>query len=283
MTDSNRQMGNPTATLLWKQFLESKPPNSPVEISGLVTNEATQFGFRGVIQPVQIDLYCQRDGGYRIFENNRTYLQGSQEHRFIKYTCRNCGVTQKTFALVIEWDGTADIRTTKLGEIPPYGTLIDPNVRELLSKKNLDLYRKGLVAIDHGLGIGAASYFRRIVEKQWQSLVKRMRTAAIQLGEDSDPYDRALESRQFSRAVKSLKKQIPPKLLILNGQNPLTLLYKPLSRQLHSRSDEDCLQEAQDIGRVLTALLESIGNVLRDQRELQAAAKRLAQRRDHER
>ena len=39
-----------------------------------------------------------------------------------------------------------------------------------------------------------------------------------------------------------LKDAIPSKLLILDRENPLTLLYKSLSRQLHDLSDEECVQ-----------------------------------------
>lgn len=66
-------------------------------------------------------------------------------------------------------------------------------------------------------------------------------------------------------------------LLILNGENPLTLLYRPLSVQLHELTDEQCLQQAADIRVVLTALLENIADVLKDQGELQSAANRLKQ------
>ena len=72
-----------------------------------------------------------------------------------------------------------------------------------------------------------------------------------------------------------LKDALPAKLLILDGKNPLTLLYRPLSQQLHGLTDEQCLQLAGDIRVVLTALLENIAEVLKDQSELRAAADRL--------
>ena len=57
--------------------------------------------------------------------------------------------------------------------------------------------------------------------------------------------------------------------------NPLTLLYQPLSKQLHTLTDEECLQQAADIRVVLTALLENIADVLKNQDELREAATRL--------
>ena len=72
-----------------------------------------------------------------------------------------------------------------------------------------------------------------------------------------------------------LRDAVPAKLLILDGENPLTLLYRPLSAQLHGLTDEECLQQAADIRIVLTALLENIADVLNDQEELRSAANRL--------
>ena len=119
-------------------------------------------------------------------------------------------------------------------------------------------------------------YFRRIVESRWKLLVKELRRAADRLGHaDLAVFDDALQETQFSAAVRILKDAIPDKLLILNGENPLTLLYSPLSVQLHQLTDDQCLQQAADIRIVLTALLENIADVLKDQEELKSAANRL--------
>ena len=105
-----------------------------------------------------------------------------------------------------------------------------------------------------------------------------LRRAADKLGHaDLAVFDNALEETQFSAAVKMLKDAIPSKLLILDGENPLTLLYPPLSVQLHALTDEQCLQQAADIRTVLTALLENIADVLKDQEELKSAVNRIKQ------
>ena len=146
----------------------------------------------------------------------------------------------------------------------------------MLSRSDLEFYRKGVRAEAQGLGVGAATYFRRIVEEQWKCLVKEIRQAAEKLGEhDLSVYDRALQETQFSRAVEMLKDKIPEKLLILQGENPLTLLYGPLSKQLHALTDQECLQQAADIRKVLTALLENIADALKDQAELRESVGRL--------
>ena len=106
--------------------------------------------------------------------------------------------------------------------------------------------------------------------------MRELHRAADRLGDTGlAVFEDALRETQFSAAVKMLRDAIPDKLLILDGENPLILLYSPLSVQLHELTDGECLQQAADIRIVLTALLENIANVLNDQEELKSAANRL--------
>lgn len=269
----------------WKSFLETTPPNTPLTIRGLVSNSSPSgtSATKGIRNPI-INSYCERDDGYRRFAPTNHHLYNVDQvcYHFIEYRCRDCGTTAKTVAVLIQclrdedFQMTGDVEVMKLGEYPPFSAPISSRIQKLLSDSDLELYRKGVRAEAQGLGIGAATYFRRIVEGQWQRLVQEIRQAAKQLGvEDLGVYEAALKERQFSRAVKRLKDVIPEKLLILDGQNPLTLLHAPLSQQLHGLTDEECLQQAADIRVVLTVLLENIAGVLKNQDELRAAATRL--------
>jgi hypothetical protein len=69
-----------------------------------------------------------------------------------------------------------------------------------------------------------------------------------------------------------------PQGLLINGQNPPTLLHSALSEGLHGRTDEECLQAAHDVRIVLTALVERLDQALKDEAELNAAIERLAKR-----
>jgi hypothetical protein len=64
-------------------------------------------------------------------------------------------------------------------------------------------------------------------------------------------FEEALAQQQFSATVEMLKDAIPAKLLILDGRNPLTLLYGPLNVQIHELNHAQCLQQAADIRAVL--------------------------------
>jgi hypothetical protein len=189
----------------------------------------------------------------------------------------------KVFSVLValknkQQEDAAVVEAMKLGEFPPFAAPISARIAKLLDADDLELYRKGTRSEAQGLGIGAATYFRRIVENQWKLLVTEIRDAAAKLGvKDLSVFERALNETQFSAAVKMLKGAIPEKLLILEGENPLTLLHHPLSVQLHGLTDAECMQQANDIRVVLTALLENIADVLKNQDELKDAAVRLKQ------
>jgi hypothetical protein len=266
----------------WKEFLESTPAYSECRFENLLvdvnpSNTTVTYGIRSP----RIQLYCEIDDGVRSFSpDNATIWCGSDSTTFVGYTCRDCGQWSKTYAILFEPDQKEKTTLTamKLGEFPPFGSHIAKRLQGVLSKEDLELYRKGLRCEREGHGIGAAAYFRRVVDNHWKALVRKLRDAAEKLGSGGDQlrvFDDALSQQQFSAAVDMLKDAIPPKLLILDGRNPLTLLYKPLSIQLHDLTDEQCLQQAADIRVVLNELFDNITRVLRDDEALKGAVTRL--------
>lgn len=288
-----RRLNMPTKDALaaWKEFLESTPPNTGVKIPSLVDRVVRTYGngqFDYYLPRIRIQLHCSIDDGVRWFD----CLSGTQsgiavgrtwEYDFIDYRCRDCGRDVKTYAVltVRESETALDAEVMKLGEYLPFAAPTSKRVEKLLGKADLEIYRKGTRSEAQGLGVGAATYFRRVVDNQWKRLITEIREAAAKLGsKDLSLFDAALAETQFSKAVEMLKDAIPPKLMILDGENPLTLLYRPLSIGLHELSDKECLQQAADIRTVLTALLENIADVLKDQTELKSAAARLKGRRD---
>ena len=169
------------AILKWKVFLETTPPNTPLKIPGFVTRDPSTSYDSGMFDSPAIELHCERDDGPRRFEplNKNVSIpvegSGKRNFNFIKYQCRDCQTTLKTFAVLVKRNiisGT-EHEVMKLGEYPPFSAPISSRIQKLLSESDLDLYRKGARAEAQGLGIGAATYFRRVVEGQWQDLVKK--------------------------------------------------------------------------------------------------------------
>jgi hypothetical protein len=268
----------------WKEFLEATPAYVERQFKNLVydmTSSASHYMW-GFPSP-RIQLYCEVDDGVRWCDPTYDNVEcgDQQKTSFIHYTCRDCGRWGKAFALILIPKVTAIptvLKAVKLGEFPPFGSHIAKRLKKMLSETDLELYRKGLRTEREGHGIGAAAYFRRVVDNQWKALVMKLRDAAEKLGNSAENlkiFEAALAQPQFSKAVEMLKDAIPAKLLILDGQNPLALLYKPLSVQIHDLSDEQCLQQAADIRAVLNETFDNISRVLTNDENLKAAVSRL--------
>jgi hypothetical protein len=138
-----------------------------------------------------------------------------------------------------------------------------------------EIFLKGRRCENQGLGIGAFTYYRRIVENHKTQILDEIIGVATKVAPGMvETLERAKSENQFSKAVESVKDAIPPTLLI-NSHNPLTLLHSALSKGLHAQTDEQCLELARDIRLVLAELAERIGQALRDEAELNAAISRL--------
>jgi hypothetical protein len=142
------------------------------------------------------------------------------------------------------------------------------------------LFLQGRRAELRGLGIGAFAYYRRVVENQKGRLISEIGKVAAKLSPNAqlgNRFDKAAKETQFSAAIDAVRGAIPSVLLI-DGHNPLTLLYTALSEGIHENSDERCLELANSIRVVLTELADRISQALKDEAELQKAVSTLLNR-----
>lgn len=96
----------------------------------------------------------------------------------------------------------------------------------------IKLFEKGLTCEKRGLGIGAFSDYRRVVESQKSKLIAEILRVAEKLGAPQplrETLAQAAKEKQFSRAVETVKDAIPQALLV-DTQNPLKLLHDALYR-----------------------------------------------------
>ena len=196
---------------------------------------------------------------------------------FLTYICRNCRKTNKHFAIRgVRGSETRNGTAIKVGEFPAFGPPTPARVISLIGPDR-EAFVKGRRAENQGLGIGAFAYYRRVVENQKGRLIEKIAEVATRLGADQTTlvrFERAKNETQFSRAIDDIKGAVPQSLLI-QGQNPLSLLHSALSEGLHAQSDEDCLELATSIRVVLTELAERISQALKDEAELRSAVSRL--------
>jgi hypothetical protein len=166
----------------------------------------------------------------------------------------------------------------KIGEEPAFGPPLPARLQRLV-QSDRDLLIKGFRNEVKGLGIGAFAYYRRVVEDGKNRLIDEIIKVCGKIP-GAEKFVKGLEQAkkevQFTKAVEQIADAIPDALLI-NGQNPLTLLHRAISRSLHLHSDEQCLESAHAIRVVLAEFADRLSQLLKEDAEVtQAISKLLA-------
>jgi predicted nucleic acid-binding protein len=265
-----------------EDFLESSPPGAEEEVAiNFGQAEPTGSGWIYKLGRPDLQLYCDDDDcqGLRFFRtiDKDIYLhEKSDKNLFLTYSCRNCRATQKLYAVTICRVDNDRGRVIKHGEYPPFGPPTPARVISLIGPDR-DTFLAGRRAENHGFGIGAFAYYRRVVENQKGRIIQEIAKASAKLGASPEmlaELKQVEKETQFSKAIDQIKIGIPAALMI-DGHNPLTLLHTALSEGLHDQKDEECLQIAQEIRLVLTELAERISQALKEEAELKQAVSRL--------
>lgn len=248
------------------KFLESYPPNNFAKIEDLKDN----LFFR----PPIIKLHCDECNGMRNFKSNNSFhLTNNLNEIYIRYTCSNCDKTIKIYSLLIIPSAES---IYKFGEYPTFGSPTPTKLMNILGSER-ETFLKGRRCENQGLGIGAFTYYRRVVENQKNKLIEEIIKVSMKLSISDEKITQlklALSETQFTNAINIAKDSIPESLFI-NGYNPLLLLYRALSEGVHNLTDEKCLELAQDIRIVLGELATRLSQALKDDAQLIDAISRL--------
>lgn len=267
-----------------KTFLEKVPPYRETEVSDLYIFDGDielKMGNNYHNLP-EIEIECPVCKGKRYFQktdylSERTILDETNTLGLI-YTCKNCNEAQKIFNLKfiqIDEELTTKFvpgKILKIGEYPPFGDSIPAKVITLAGKEK-DFFLKGRRCENQSLGIGAYAYYRRIVENQKNKLIDEIIKVCNKLGGQEElikDLENAKTEIQFSKAIDSIKKELPTSLFI-EDKNPLKLLHKAVSKGIHDMTDEECLKYAESIRVILFALTERINAILKDSQEIHDA------------
>ena len=160
----------------------------------------------------------------------------------------------------------------KFGELPPYGPHVPSKLIELIGPDR-DLFLQGRRCESQGLGIGAFTYYRRVVENQKNRILKKIIKVSERIKAPQDKINtlrEAMDETQFSTALE-MAKDVMPESLLIDGHNPILLLHRALSRGVHELSDEECQDFARSVRVVLSELSGRISSVLKDEAEFKEA------------
>jgi hypothetical protein len=262
-----------------EKFYEEHPPGQ-----NLVRTRPVVLGSGADCFPLpDIQLHCPHANcaGPRFFRSEGPSVYLDKENwteAFVHYRCSNCRQQTKIYAICCHKPNEWAV-CFKFGEYPAFGPHTPARLLRLI-QPDKDLFLQGRRSENHGLGIGAMTYYRRVVEDQKNRIFDEVKKVCQKLNSDAAAIallDKAIEENQFAKALEIAKDAIPESLLI-DGQNPLALLHSALSEGIHGLSDDECLRLAGDVRVVLTDLSENIAHALKQEAELHQAVTRLLRR-----
>lgn len=200
------------------------------------------------------------------------YSQGTYSIRLdvgevIAYICSHCRLRANAVWLWIETEDLRDpiddgnlvgMRCFKRGQYPAQTINPPKKVAKSLDEPTLDLYKKGLTSLGHGYGIGAVSYFRRVVEDATTVLIDELIERASE-NNDSVTVEKLTQAKEGRAADEKLKLAADalPADLRPGRANPLATLYEQYSRGIHGLSDDQCLKVAHQLRFALDYTFEN--------------------------
>lgn len=265
-----------TPELSLQEFLQDVPPGEERFVSGFASSLREGWGFARV----DIQLFCREPSCERVqffgpADLNHVRIV-SPGDAVLRYLCKNCGKTLKLFAVHVQRQDSYHGWLIKIGELPSFGPPLPARLQRFVQSDRAFLV-KGFQSEIKGLGIGAFAYYRRVVEDEKDRLIDEIIKVCNKIP-GGDNFVAGLEDAkkqiQFTKAIEEIADAIPDALRI-DGRNPLTLLHQALSKNLHSGSDEQCLEAAHAIRVVLAALAERMSLLLKEDAEVAKAVGKL--------
>jgi hypothetical protein len=171
------------------------------------------------------------------------------------YNCSACKNFLRYFFLLFDPEGKYVI---KVGQTPGWEISLDRNLEKMLGSHS-GYYKKGLTCESQGYGIGAFSYYRRIVEEIIDELLTDI-ADLIPEGQH-EQYMVALKEVKGTNVAQDkirLVKDLLPSTLRPGGINPLSILHDILSEGLHANDDETCLELAMDLRKPIVYLVNQV-------------------------
>lgn len=283
-------------TIEWRDFLTDIPPGTRTQVR-LAASVLSLMETLKIHQP-DLVIYCDdgcralvhakcvdvKTGQFFAKDCNVEYHVFLPIEAILRYQCESCNSQTKSYAVRFygipdPFDGVGAADVLKIAEWPQFSPPTPSKVISLVGPDR-ELFLKGRRAEVEGLGIGAFSYYRRIIERQKGRLLDEIIRVAKHVGADPERtkiLEIAKRETQFSKAVDMVKDAIPQQVFI-KGHNPFTLLHGALSEGLHDASDEACLTAANDIRLLLLEFSERLQDVMKEKRELDAALNRILNR-----
>jgi len=209
------------------------------------------------------------------YEGNLANSTGGS-FKLLSYQCFNCRDDHVFFLIVELKNGSF----TKAGQFPRASVRIPDRVEKRLGA-SADFYRKALTSRNEGYGLAAVAYLRRVVEDKTNELIDVVADAAeahsVPAG-DVGKIRAAKNEKAYEDKLK-IAAQAIPEVLKPHGANPFQAMYDVLSIGIHTQSEEDCLQIADDIREIFDYLFDRLRTEIAERTTFVSKVKAIAGKR----
>jgi len=200
-----------------------------------------------------------------------TIRQGFHE---LTYQCKNC--EKSTLQIWVLWwrHDNGITKVMKGGQYPKLEITIPKEFAKALGDKR-SLYLKGMTSRHSGYGIGALTYFRRLIEDTTDEMLDLLEEAMRTTKADPaaiETVQKAKGGTRFEDKVK-IAAEVLPAHLKPGGINPFADLYALLSIGLHDLTDEQCCDIVDAMDRSLKFIYTQIKTHAEDAKAYEQAAK----------
>lgn len=223
---------------------------------------------------------------------DQTTLKLDTRHVFLRFQCALCLGDDVAFALKVHVISPPDrhagiggllnrvvtaFRVEKVGQDPGRSIAPQHELKKLLPQEELDLLKKALISIEHGFGVGALAYMRRVIEDSTALLLDMLRQSA-ELDSDQASVDKIdAASKAFSATDRlKLAANVLPAYLRPGGLNPLDQLYRLFSEGIHSGPDDEALANAKAARQMFELVMLRVRQHIEDAKSTQATLVALA-------
>lgn len=189
----------------------------------------------------------------------------------IVYKCNSCSV-HKYYFLITFGDGYLK----KSGQEPNPAINVEKEIEEKLGKELSQNFKNARICEEHGLGIGAVAYYRRVIEDKINDLLDEM----VQSNTEVDQKELAKMVEQvkarstFDDKSKMISDSIPA-MLKPGGHNLIKILFCKLSEGLHSKDNEVCIEIAHELRDILKEVILAMNTQKRVTARMSEIAKKL--------
>jgi hypothetical protein len=187
-------------------------------------------------------------------------LTSASSFYFLHYKCHKCSNSAVYYLLSDLPEGM-----TKIGEFPQLLAKVSRSIEKRLGTSAI-FYRKALTSRNEGFGIAAVAYFRRVIEDKTNELIDVVADAAEAHSVSTAEVEkiRAAKSAKVYEDKLRIAAQAIPAVLKPDGANPLQALYDILSVGIHTQSEEECLQIADDTRDIFDYLFDRLRTEIED-------------------